>query len=1094
MTNESSHGSSPDRVMRVFISSTFRDMQAERDELVKRIFPQLRKICEERGVTWGEVDLRWGITDEQVSEGKVLPICLEEIKKCRPYFIGLLGERYGWVPDSIPKEVIDREPWLTEHQEHSITEMEILHGVLNNPEMASHAFFYFRDPSYLDTIDEGVKADYIEAPTANEIKQFGIEEAGRRARYRREKLAALKSAIEESGFPLRNNYRDPIELGELVLKDMLTVIDRIYPEETKLDPLDREFLEHEAFLLTFREEYIPRETYFERLDDHAQGDNPPLIVLGESGSGKSALLANWAHRYRTRNPQDVLILHFIGSTQDSADWKAMLRRIMGEIQSHFSFQVAIPEETAALKSAFFNLLQRISSNNKLVLVLDGLNQLEDREAALDLVWLPLQIPKNIRLIVSTLPGRPLTELERRAWPTLTVEPIEKDERKLLIKTVLAKYRKTLNPSQIDRIAATPQSSNPLYLRTLLEELRLFGIHEELDARIESYLETTSPETLYEKILARYEQDYERDRKGLIRETMQLLWATRSGLSETELLDLLGSEEGLPLPGAYWSPLYLVMDRSFVNRVGLLGFAHDYLRQAVEDRYLPTESEKQSAHLRLANYFASRVLNPRKIVELPWQLSRAGEWHRLASLLQDPSFFSAAWEANEFDIKRFWTQVEENSAIRLQEAYQPFPEATAQNAGYLLKLARLLHESGHPSKSLSLWKDLTEIHRESGDLEMLAGSLGTRAVILRERGEVDEAMKLFEESEELFRNLNNPIKVAGALTGQATIKSDRGDLSGALALHQECEQIFSDLDNLEGLVISIGSQAILQRSFGNFDQAIHLHKQEERIYRELGNQDGIALSIGNQALVHHDQGNLEFALELQRKKERICRELGNPYSLSISLGNQAAILRELGNLEQALALHQEVERICREIGNPQGLATSLHNQAAMFHERGELDQALAKFKEEARIHREMENLKSLVIAIDHQATILHSQGKLKEAAEYYIELARISRKLGNMTALAISLDTRATLLLGLGDLEEALNTNQEAEQITRELGNPGLLAQILLNQALIYLAQGSQERAVRLGEEADQLARKSGLTQLIKIVESGLDYIQLKKVR
>ena len=28
----------------------------------------------------------------------------------------------------------------------SVTELEILHGVLNDPDMAKHAFFYFRDP------------------------------------------------------------------------------------------------------------------------------------------------------------------------------------------------------------------------------------------------------------------------------------------------------------------------------------------------------------------------------------------------------------------------------------------------------------------------------------------------------------------------------------------------------------------------------------------------------------------------------------------------------------------------------------------------------------------------------------------------------------------------------------------------------------------------------------------------------------------------------------------------------------------------------------------------------------------------------------
>jgi preprotein translocase subunit SecA/nephrocystin-3 len=64
-----------DRVIHVLVSSTFHDMQAERDELVLRIFPQLRRLCEERGVTWGEIDLRWGITKEQLHWGEVLLLC-----------------------------------------------------------------------------------------------------------------------------------------------------------------------------------------------------------------------------------------------------------------------------------------------------------------------------------------------------------------------------------------------------------------------------------------------------------------------------------------------------------------------------------------------------------------------------------------------------------------------------------------------------------------------------------------------------------------------------------------------------------------------------------------------------------------------------------------------------------------------------------------------------------------------------------------------------------------------------------------------------------------------------------------------------------
>lgn len=122
--------------IRVFVSSTFRDMGAKRDHLVKFVFPKLRKLCESRGVIWTDIDLRWGITEEQSAEGKVLPICLAEISKCRPCFIGLLGERYGHVDPSPASEIAACEPWVgrgARQGRASVTEIEILHGVLNNP-------------------------------------------------------------------------------------------------------------------------------------------------------------------------------------------------------------------------------------------------------------------------------------------------------------------------------------------------------------------------------------------------------------------------------------------------------------------------------------------------------------------------------------------------------------------------------------------------------------------------------------------------------------------------------------------------------------------------------------------------------------------------------------------------------------------------------------------------------------------------------------------------------------------------------------------------------------------------------------------------
>ena len=64
---------SASRELRVFLSGTFLDMQAEREYLVKHVFPEIRQLCRERGVIFTDVDLRWGITANEARRGKVVP-------------------------------------------------------------------------------------------------------------------------------------------------------------------------------------------------------------------------------------------------------------------------------------------------------------------------------------------------------------------------------------------------------------------------------------------------------------------------------------------------------------------------------------------------------------------------------------------------------------------------------------------------------------------------------------------------------------------------------------------------------------------------------------------------------------------------------------------------------------------------------------------------------------------------------------------------------------------------------------------------------------------------------------------------------------
>jgi nephrocystin-3 len=252
--------------------------------------PAASLACEERGVTWGEVDLRWGILRNSPNAAGA---CLSGRNQTLPAVLHRATGRAVWLDSSIPAEVLKNEPWVREHAEgdgkKSVTELEILHGVLNDPAMADHAFFYFRDPKFVDSVPKDNRTD------------FNSEDSECRT-----KLQQLKGRIRQEHragklkYEPREDYENAKDLGARVLADFTALIDTLYPEGEQSSPLERERMDHEAVARSRAKVYIGRQEYFDRLDSHVAGDGSPLLVLGESGCGKSALLSNWALRYRAR--------------------------------------------------------------------------------------------------------------------------------------------------------------------------------------------------------------------------------------------------------------------------------------------------------------------------------------------------------------------------------------------------------------------------------------------------------------------------------------------------------------------------------------------------------------------------------------------------------------------------------------------------------------------------------------------------------------------------------------------------------------------------------------------------------------------------
>ncbi len=161
------------------------------------------------------------------------------------------------------------------------------------------------------------------------------------------------------------------------------------------------------------------------------------------------------------------------------------------------------------------------------------------------------------------------------------------------------------------------SYKPLYLVTACEELRVFGIFEQVTDRIKRMSESV-PELL-EEVLERLEGKIPSNRltiegdydKELLRNTLSLLECSRGGLLETEMLHLLG-REGAPLPSYIWSRLYRSLS-AFLrppgeSGEGMLDFFHRQLAKAVRRRYMPDNEDGKrtelSMHKKLATFFLS----------------------------------------------------------------------------------------------------------------------------------------------------------------------------------------------------------------------------------------------------------------------------------------------------------------------------------------------------------------------------------------------------------------------------------------------------------------------------------------------------------
>lgn len=835
--------------IRLFISSTFNDMQAERDQLVKKVFPLLRAHCEKAGMTFTEVDLRWGITNEEAAEGKVLSICLEEIQQCRPYFIGILGDRYGWIPDTIPVEVSTSEPWLKHESGKSVTELEILHGVLNNPEMANYAFFYFRE----------MGEDAAQAPHAD-------------------KLAALKSRIKSSGFPVKEGFTSPSELGQWIEEDLKAAIApqiEIKNNQHEIVRATQEAGAHQQVQSAF---FVKPKSQCRQLDTFVNPETksaPLLICEGEAGSGKYTTLINW---YLQRKQTQRLIFYPTRAGGDFSDVDFMLRYLTYQLTNCKPEEIPSDDcDRYQLTNHFLNALETASANGGCTIIIPSVDQLSDAQVGRGLIWMPTHLPQGIQLIISSSSNDILEELQHFPAEQMEQPRLSNDLLDEFIRQFLHQYRKKLPTELIWAITNSPLATLPINLMIILEELRIFGRHEQLESTLSDYLRANDTKELFMKVIARWERDFNPACADMVKTTLTCIFMTVTGHSEAELREILGDK--LPIPHAHWAPFFHAISKWLLRVRGNLKIGNQAFIDAIIEKYLQYPENVITAHQKTAHYFLRKLQNEkpggRAFTELPYALIYGQDYNGFINFFADRETLKSAW----------------NYSPSLVTQYFAIPEERG-----------LGHFSNIINKEIKTADDYNRLQNEDPDY------LHTVALIFQKMGYVKEALMFWNMIAGAGQLQNNDELLEAGLSNMAYMKMMAGETDEAINLYNYLLDHYEQKEHVDGIASSYHNLGLCYNTKNDYEEALEYFTPAMNFYAEEGESQ-------KQMQILHNMSNTMELLDRHDEAERmlfeaetICRQLGDNITLAMIFNEKGTLLHNQEKYDEALALHNQALQI------------------------------------------------------------------------------------------------------------------------------------------------------------------------------------------
>ncbi len=537
-----------------FISSTFKDMQTERDILHERVFPRLRRLIKEYGDEVQEVDLRWGVDTVNMSEEEsgheVLKICIDAIDRCKPYIIVLLGERYGWIPGrDIVDSVNDTRISDRYEAEMSITELEIQYGALLRDENFDRCVFCFRDPEVNDKID------------ADERYKYDAESP-----HHAKRLTALKNQIRAREGAIIMDYTADWDSTEKCISSLDGFEAQIYEilekmikrdfegkrqksakekQSEEIDLIKSEYLS--SYVRRYPEEFkiIKSISNYEReYHGYSKGDCECIVLRGGAGSGKSALMAFTAHKVSEGNMPVILTFAAASGCRTPSLLKSyIIYRLELLLRENHDAEMSADER--------LRVLNKKLDNKKVVCFVDAVDQIYGMSENV-YIDLPALCP-NIFWVFSALSDFPVENaLGFYTYDVIEVGSLFREQIEDIIFRTAGKRGKKLDGEVTSMITHRQGSSNPLFISLVLQRFFMMnkkefesaeaiapgmdGLHRYMQGLLEEMPDL--PDRMAAYILDVTAKMFDQKQ---FNEVLMLIAMSKGGLSENELTDILRLE-------------------------------------------------------------------------------------------------------------------------------------------------------------------------------------------------------------------------------------------------------------------------------------------------------------------------------------------------------------------------------------------------------------------------------------------------------------------------------------------------------------------------------------------------------------------------